>query len=65
MFDTQVTVMSNGEPLRLTPEQVIPYDKRVTKARFERDDEEIEKIPARVIECRKYLHMKGYHDPVE
>lgn len=60
VFDQQLVVESNGQVLQLTEKEVIPYDKRANIQFFGRDDDAIESIKARVMQCRQYLHNHWY-----
>lgn len=60
VFDRQVTINSNWLTLQLTDDQVIPYEKRIHLTVVERNDEDIEKIPQRVQECRDRLKLMWF-----
>lgn len=64
VFDQQVSIEANWTTLMLSDDEVIPYQSRVNVAIFDRDNDAIEAIKKRVIECRKYLAANWYHDPV-
>lgn len=60
VFDQQITIEANGITLRLTDEEVIPYEKRVHLTVIERNDDDIAKITPRVQLCRDRLQQAGF-----
>lgn len=60
VFDQQLAIESNGQTLQLKDSEVIPYEKRANIQFFDRDDEAIKSIKARVMQCREFLHKNWY-----